>query len=214
MNIRVKIQIYVDQSVPLRATSLLLIASRLNTPPPPRGGRSKVQLSTQFFERLSFLSTRFATLYRTWHRWGCIVLWSCAVFETFHKVWFTYSNVNRRIIQFKYDGSGASTKPCEVDSHAAKLSGQAIQNWTLRLLPLLIGDREKDATDNVWQLTLQLKDIVDMWICVQKVSVPQVSYLNFLVQEYLESRRALAQQNNLKPSLKASLFMPLLSTDC
>ncbi|KAI4905167.1 hypothetical protein NFI96_024921 [Prochilodus magdalenae] len=37
--------------------------------------------------------------------------------------------------------SDASSKPCEVRPQAAKLSGQAVQNWNfLRLLPLIIGD--------------------------------------------------------------------------
>nr|XP_055051537.1 uncharacterized protein LOC129437435 [Misgurnus anguillicaudatus] len=79
------------------------------------------------------------------------------------KKWFTYSTLNRRINQFKYCASDASTKPCTVKPLAKKLSGQAIQNWNfLRLLPLLIGDLVKDTADDVWQLILQLKDIVDM----------------------------------------------------
>lgn len=86
------------------------------------------------------------------------------------KAWFTYSTLNRRIKQFKYCASDASTKPCEVKPKATKLSGQAVQNWNfLRLLPLIIGDRVKDTADDVWQLTLQLKDIVDM-ICAQLYS--------------------------------------------
>ena len=56
----------------------------------------------------------------------------------------------------------------------------------------------KDAADDVWQLTLQLKDIADM-ICAQKISVPQVAYLDVLIQEYLESRKALFPESNLKP---------------
>lgn len=56
----------------------------------------------------------------------------------------------------------------------------------------------KDATDDVWQLTMQLKVIVDM-ICAQKIYVPQIAYADILIQEYLESRRALFPENNLKP---------------
>ena len=115
------------------------------------------------------------------------------------KAWFTYSTLNRRIKQFKYCGSDASTKPSEVNPTAYKLSGQAIQNWNfLRLLPLIIGDRVRDTADDVWQLTMQLKDIVDM-ICAQKISVSQVAYLDVLIQEYLESRKALFPEINLKP---------------
>ena len=115
------------------------------------------------------------------------------------KAWFTYSTLNRRIKQFKYCDSDASTKPCEVSPQAVKLSGQTVQNWNfLRLLPLIIGDRVKDTTDDVWQLTMQLKDIVEM-ICAQTISVPQVAYLDVLIQEYLESRKALFPESNLKP---------------
>lgn len=115
------------------------------------------------------------------------------------KAWFTYSTLNRRIKQFSYHASDASTKPSEVSPQAAKLSGQAIQNWNfLRLLPLIVGDTVTDPTDDVWNLTLQLKDIVDM-VCAQKISVAQVAYLDILIQEYLESRKALFPECNLRP---------------
>lgn len=115
------------------------------------------------------------------------------------KKWFSYSTLNRRICQFKYCLSDASTKPCRVKPLAKKLSGQAIQNWNfLRLLPLIIGDRVKDTAEDVWQLTLQLKDIVDM-VCAQKISVSQVAFLDVLIQEYLESRKSLFPSTTLKP---------------
>ncbi|XP_055021248.1 uncharacterized protein LOC129412157 [Boleophthalmus pectinirostris] len=115
------------------------------------------------------------------------------------KKWFTYSTLNRRIYQFKYCLSDASSKPCQVKPLAKKLSGQAIQNWNfLRLLPVIIGDKVKDTTDDVWQLTLQLKDVVDM-VCAQKISVSQVAFLDVLIQEYLESRKALFPSTTLKP---------------
>lgn len=50
----------------------------------------------------------------------------------------------------------------------------------------------------MWQLTLQLKDIVDL-ICAQKMSLAQVSYLDMLIQEYLESRKSLFPDSPLKP---------------
>ncbi|KAK0152047.1 hypothetical protein N1851_006573 [Merluccius polli] len=87
--------------------------------------------------------------------------------------WFTYS----------YKGSDALTKPSAVNSEGSKLSGQAIQNWNLlRLLPVLIGDKVQNPEDDVWQLTLQLKDIVDM-ICAQNISLSQVAYLDIIIQE-------------------------------
>ena len=115
------------------------------------------------------------------------------------KKWLTYPLLNRRIKQFQYKGSDALTKPCAVNSEVAKLSGQAIQNWNLlRLLPVLIGDKVQNPEDDVWELTLQLKDIVDM-ICAQKISLSQVAYLDILIQEYLESRKCLFPETTLKP---------------
>ena len=115
------------------------------------------------------------------------------------KKWLTYPLLNRRIKQFQYKGSDALTKPCAVNSEVSKLSGQAIQNWNLlRLLPVLIGDKVQNPEDCVWQLTLQLKDIVDL-ICAQKISLSQVAYLDILIQEYLESRKCLFPETTLKP---------------
>lgn len=52
--------------------------------------------------------------------------------------------------------------------------------------------------DNVWQVILQLKDIVDL-ICAQQISKAQVAYLDALIQEYLETRKALFPGINLRP---------------
>lgn len=89
------------------------------------------------------------------------------------------------------------SKPCEVSSQGLKLSGHAVQNF-LRLLPVLMADRVLDIDDDEWQLTLQLRDIVEM-ICAQKISVSQVAYLDVLIQEYLHSRLSLFLGNILKP---------------
>ena len=115
------------------------------------------------------------------------------------KKWFTHSILNPQIRQFKYYGSDAFTKPCEFSPQGLRLAGQAVQNWNfLRLQPVIIGDRVQNLTDDVRQLTLQLKDIVDM-ACAQKISVSQVAYLDVLIQEYLESRKLLFPESNLKP---------------
>lgn len=77
--------------------------------------------------------------------------------------------------------------------------GQVVQNLNfLRLLPVLIGDKVQDPDDVVWQLTLQLKDIVDL-VCAPKISVPQVAYLEITIQDYLDSRKGLFPENHLKP---------------
>lgn len=113
--------------------------------------------------------------------------------------WFTYTILNRCIKQFKYKGTDASSKPCEVSPKTLKISGQAVQNWNfLRLLPVIIGDKVQNPQDNVWQLTLQFKDIVDL-ICAQKIFKAQVTFLDVLIQEYLETRKALFPDIKLRP---------------
>lgn len=113
--------------------------------------------------------------------------------------WFTYPQLNRRIKQFQFKNTDASSKPCEVNPKTQKLSGHAIQNWNfLRFLPLIIGDRVQDPQDDVWQLTLQLKDIVD-FTCAQSISRSQVAYLDALIQEYMDSRETLFPETNLRP---------------
>ncbi|XP_048860311.1 uncharacterized protein LOC125727551 [Brienomyrus brachyistius] len=59
-------------------------------------------------------------------------------------------------------------------------------------------DKVKEPTDDVWQLTLQLKDIVEL-ICAQKISLPEVAYLDVLIQEYLACRFSLFPGHRLKP---------------
>lgn len=115
------------------------------------------------------------------------------------KKWFTYTILNRRIKQFEYKATDACSKPCEVSPQTLKLSGHAVQNWNfLRLLPLIIGDKVHDPQDNVWQLLLQLKDVVDL-ICAQQISIAQVAYLDVLIQEYLETRKTQFPDINLRP---------------
>ena len=63
---------------------------------------------------------------------------------------------------------------------------------------MLIGDKVQNPEDDVWQLTLQLKDIVYM-ICAQKILLSQVAYLDIIIQEYLESRKRLFPETTLKP---------------
>lgn len=80
-------------------------------------------------------------------------------------------------------------------SYQGKLT---VQNWNLlRLLPVLIGDKVQNHEDEVWHLALQLKDIVDL-ICAHKISLSQIAYLDILIQEYLELRKLLFPEIQLK----------------
>lgn len=87
------------------------------------------------------------------------------------KKWFTYPILNRRISQFKYNGSDSFSKPCKVNSRGLKLTGQVIKNWNLRLLPVILGNKVLDPADEVWQLILQLKD---MDLESRKAAFPEV----------------------------------------
>ncbi len=112
-----------------------------------------------------------------------MLLFISSTSSTKRKKWFTYTILNRRIKQFKYKAIDVCYKPCEVSPQTLKLSGHAVQNWNfLRLLPLIIGDKVQDPQDNVWQLILQLKDIVDL-ICAQQISKIQVLSINIYTKE-------------------------------
>lgn len=103
---------------------------------------------------------------------------------------FIYVELNRCINQFKYQGNDANNKPCEVNPGSGKLSGHAVQNWCfLRMLPVLIGDKIKSPGDNVvWQLILQLREIVEL-VCAPTISTGQAAYLRVLIDEYLYARK-------------------------
>lgn len=89
---------------------------------------------------------------------------------------FSYLELNRQINQFKYLGRDANDKPCKVNPEGGKLGGHAVQNWCLlRMLPVLIGDKVKNPGDNqVWQLVLQLREVVDL-SCAPAISNGQDS---------------------------------------
>lgn len=113
--------------------------------------------------------------------------------------WFTYTVFKRQIKQFKYKAKDACSKPCEISPQTLKLGSHAVQNWNcFQLLPLIIGDKVQDLQNNVWQLILQLKDIVDL-ICAQQISKGHVAYLDVLIQEYLETRIVLFPDVNFRP---------------
>lgn len=113
---------------------------------------------------------------------------------------FTYVELNRRINHFRYLGNDANNKPSEVNPGSEKLGGHAVQNWCfLRVLPLLIGDKIENPVDNeVWQLILQLRQIVEL-ICAPAISTGQVAYLKVLIEEYLQCRKETFPDHALKP---------------
>ena len=78
--------------------------------------------------------------------------------------WFSYEELNHRLVTFSYNGTDASSKPCQVNISEKKLGGQAIQNWNfihLLLAPITMHDRINDASDPYWQMFLILKNITN-----------------------------------------------------
>ncbi|KAJ1519244.1 hypothetical protein ONE63_011263 [Megalurothrips usitatus] len=104
--------------------------------------------------------------------------------------WFDLPTLNRRIRAFKCKGSDALDPPKPYKS-LDSLSGNAVQNWNhLRLLPFIIGDLIEDPDDEVWQVLLNLKEIVE-YTTAPKISMVQVAYLKHLIRSFIDSLKRL-----------------------
>ncbi|CAN8007415.1 unnamed protein product [Ixodes pacificus] len=115
------------------------------------------------------------------------------------KGWFSYDYLNIKIMALKYSARDLRNRPCKVSSKSDKLAGHAMQNWTfLRLLPLYVGDKVIDPSDSVWQLSLELMEVVDL-LMAPKITYAQVAYLKVLIQTYLHNRKALFPDVKLRP---------------
>ena len=111
-----------------------------------------------------------------------------------------HNNLNKAFTNFTFNGSDAQNKPCALNPTSDKLTGSATQNWCLlRLLPVLIGRKILNPSVNeVWQLYLQLKEIVEL-ITSPCISTHQVAYLNVLTEAYIDMRARLFPDHSLKP---------------
>lgn len=127
----------------------------------------------------------------------------------FVKKWFSYTQVNRIIAQFKYLGSDAGSAPSQICKKGSKLAGQAAEIWCLlRYLPVITGD-QVDSQDPVWQLAIKLKELVEL-VCAPKITTAQIAYLNVLIPEYLETRKEIFPGDKLKPKHHYMLHYPSL----
>ena len=112
---------------------------------------------------------------------------------------FTYAQFNRIVTKFKYCGSDANDKPSTISEEGIKLGGHAVQNWCLlKLLQLFIGSGVANTSDPVWQLTLLLREVVEL-ICAPETSLSQVAYLRVKLEGYLEQRVSLFPDKPVKP---------------
>jgi len=81
-----------------------------------------------------------------------VVAIDLAIFLEFFvkRKWFSWTQLNRRLAQFKYVDSDAGSVPSQICEKRRKLGGQAAENWCLlRFLPIIIGDRV-ESQDPVW----------------------------------------------------------------
>lgn len=129
------------------------------------------------------------------------------------KKWFTIELLNKRIIDFKYKGKDVLDKPVKIKvSPTEKLNGHAVQNWNLlRLLPLMIADMIQDCTDEIWQLILNWREIVDL-VCSPQISHEQIEYLQDLINLYLHLRQTLFPEQRMKPKHHYLTHYPRLIT--
>ena len=119
--------------------------------------------------------------------------------------WFDIDEINRLVKCFKFKEYDAADKPCplkkrkEKETKNAKLSGTAKQTWNfLRFLPLILYTKLKNHNDPVWDMLLNLRSIVE-YVCAHKTHMSQVSYLQYLINQYIEKRVDLFPNDSLKP---------------
>jgi len=113
--------------------------------------------------------------------------------------WFSLYYLNRCIRQFAYIGEDAANKPSPVNLKSDRLGGHAAQNWCLlRMLMLLVGDKVNDANEEVWQLYLLLKYIVEL-VCCKCITESQIAYMHVLVEDYLDRRSFVFPHVGLRP---------------
>ncbi|XP_076069686.1 uncharacterized protein LOC143041560 [Oratosquilla oratoria] len=87
-----------------------------------------------------------------------------------NKKWFNYDKLNSKIFNLVLTGTDSLDRPGSVTRNNDRLVGHAVQNWVfLRLFSVYIGDLVKDTNDEVWQLYLKLKLIVEL-VCAPAIA--------------------------------------------
>ncbi|XP_048258956.1 uncharacterized protein LOC125384259 [Haliotis rufescens] len=105
------------------------------------------------------------------------------------KRWFTYDQLNKRLIGFPYTGYDALDKPCAVNPTSDRMPGHAVQNWVfIRLFSLFVGKYVADTEVRVWAFFLLIKKLVEI-VCTQSFEVCQIAILNSVIEDYLHERK-------------------------
>jgi len=129
-----------------------------------------------------------------------IVDYDMAIFIAYfvEKGWFTLELLNKNIERFPLRGSDASNRPAPTVSKK-KLGGQAVENWCfVRFFPLMVYGLIEDTRDEVWQLVLKLKEIVEL-VVSPEIHPSDIAYLRVLIEEYIEDRAYLFSEHTLRP---------------
>lgn len=133
---------------------------------------------------------------------GVVPLELALSFQDFiKKKYFSLVELNTCIQQFPYKWSDQTNRPHVIPSHFAKkrtVGGNAHENWCLlRLLPLIIGLKVPED-DEVWQMLMTLKDIVEL--AVAPVHTEQsICYLGTLISEHRNRYLEVFPQEKLLP---------------
>lgn len=125
--------------------------------------------------------------------------------------WFSYHHLNATIqFKFKYNACDQRNKPAPMNISGKKLGGQALQNYTLLLLlPIMVGDKVQDATNEMWRLLLTLQQVVEL-VMATAISDDQVSYLALLISDYICERVRLFPAVPLRPKHHYLFHYPYL----
>ncbi|XP_076061632.1 uncharacterized protein LOC143037380 [Oratosquilla oratoria] len=116
-----------------------------------------------------------------------------------NKKWFSYDKLNSKIFNLVLSGTDSLDRPGGVTRNNDRLVGHAVQNWVfLRLFSVYIGDLVKDTNDEVWQLYLKLKLIVEL-VCAPAIAQGQIVFLASLIEDYIDYRATIFPNINLRP---------------
>ena len=111
-------------------------------------------------------------------------------------------------------GVEARDKPSLINAQTGKVSGHAVQVWVfLRFIPLLIGHKIQDTSDDVWQLVLLLRQMVEL-ICAPVASDETVAVMKDCIEEYIENRLHCFPEHKLKPKHHFVTHYPNLTLQC
>lgn len=128
------------------------------------------------FQQLGIFSCMSAssTLFGPWLIWGYRILWCCTILEVFHKnkemVYILTFESAHQTVQIQRIWCSYKAVQCQLWCIQTCTSG-----WAKLEFPgccLLIGDKVQNPEDDVWQLTLQLKDVVVCSCCRWKTVLP------------------------------------------